>query len=619
MLSIGKMGKSSLTYYSHLEREDYYQDGTESPGIWYGRGTEPLGLFGKDIDHLTFHQIFSGFGPNGEKLVQNAGEPSRHKGNDATFSPPKEVDVFWALSDGRERAVIEQIVIESAKDALDYLEEHALFTRRGKGGEIIEKGAGMVSALFLHRTSRAQDPLLHVHCPTANLCLRADGSWGTMLGITATEKAKDFRKTRLPFYREKMAAGALFRASLAARLEKELGLPIRREGTTFTIEGIPKTLVELFSTRRRQIVEELSARGESGAKSAQRVTLFTRQAKTHVPKEELFRRWREQAADFDLSVIPRRFPTRDLAKEGEAALTRARAVVEKGKRPPTRTDVVRRLAEESQGIGLDAAAVLAIVEKVFTYPVKEPRRKDVARTVREAARAVKRLARSRAHAVAPATLFLARKQAEFLRGERFSTLEREALRKATRERGAVHVITNEAESVLPTVLRTAAIAWGKSDLRPLLISPSPRRKDFLQEASGIRAALSVRELLRGLSTRRGLLRGYESALKKSWEEYGFRGFPTKGGFVKYALKASGKWVRLDEKTVVVLDNPEALSLRALTSVIKHVEKAGGKLVCLSQNPLLHKEETSLEAMDRIIGAKQIKAEVEELMKQERSM
>jgi hypothetical protein len=47
--------------------------------------------------------------------------------------------------------------------ALDYLERHAAYARRGKGGREQVQAAGFVAAAFRHRTSRADDPLLHTH------------------------------------------------------------------------------------------------------------------------------------------------------------------------------------------------------------------------------------------------------------------------------------------------------------------------------------------------------------------------------------------------------------------------------------------------------------------------
>ena len=104
-------------------------------------------------------------------------------------------------------------------------------------------GARLLFAAFEHSTSRAQDPQLHIHTILINIGLRPDGSTGTL----------DPRA----LYRHQLAAGALFRAELAARLEHSLGLRARREGRCFELIGVPATLIEEFSKRRAQIEARL--------------------------------------------------------------------------------------------------------------------------------------------------------------------------------------------------------------------------------------------------------------------------------------------------------------------------------------------------------------------------
>lgn len=48
-------------------------------------------------------------------------------------------------------------------EALGYLEREAWRGRRGTDGVVQVRGEGLVGAAFVHRTSRAGDPLLHTH------------------------------------------------------------------------------------------------------------------------------------------------------------------------------------------------------------------------------------------------------------------------------------------------------------------------------------------------------------------------------------------------------------------------------------------------------------------------
>lgn len=612
MLSIAKMGKNSLDYYADLAREDYYLKGGEPPGLWMGRGAASLGL-GATVQKEDFHNVFQGFSPDGTSmLVQNAGTEDRHFGSDLTFSAPKSVSVLWSQSDPERRAKIEKQVVSAARDALQYLEDNAIFTRRGRGGAITERGAGMVSALFLHGTSRAQDPQLHVHSLVANLVLRKDGTWGSMRGITSRKYKEDRLRTRLPLYREKMAAGALFRASLASGLEKELGFAIRRKGNSFEVEGVPAELMRRFSTRRREIEEALVGVKEHSSKVAAKATILTRRPKVLVPRKELFRRWQEQAKGFDLSAAMKPQLPRDPEKEVTATIEAAKQKLETEKTPPTMSRAVRRVAEEAQGRGVDAGAVMAALERVFTVPPRAPLDRATDREARAANKIVRRAAKKRDQAVGSPNAYVAQKQVEYLRGQKFSSEEREALAQITKARGSIQVLPSSPKISAGDVLSGARLAWERAGYNVLLVTPSRASADSWKEKTGLHS-ITLSGLIRGLTTNRGLLRGYDSALKNSLR-HGLRGFPSTESFLRYVVKASGKWISFDEKTVLVLDRPRALSIGLLADLMKRVDQAGAKLVLLDETPRAHHREASAEAISRLLGAKQIRAELEQVLR-----
>lgn len=71
---------------------------------------------------------------------------------------------------------------EAAVEAtLRYLEQEVVRCRRGRNGTETVEVTGVVAAAFRHRTSRANDPLLHTHLLIAN-CVKAvdDGQWRTL-------------------------------------------------------------------------------------------------------------------------------------------------------------------------------------------------------------------------------------------------------------------------------------------------------------------------------------------------------------------------------------------------------------------------------------------------------
>jgi hypothetical protein len=136
MLSISPpmSGSGKGDYHLKLSHEDYYLEGGEPPGQWSGRGAEQLGLEGQ-LDQDQFRNVLSGKSPDGKNdLVQNAGAEDRQSGWDLTFSAPKSVSVAWPQSEGETRKQIQEAHREAVEKALQYLDENAGFTRRGKGG-----------------------------------------------------------------------------------------------------------------------------------------------------------------------------------------------------------------------------------------------------------------------------------------------------------------------------------------------------------------------------------------------------------------------------------------------------------------------------------------------------
>jgi conjugative relaxase-like TrwC/TraI family protein len=87
-------------------------------------------------------------------------------GYDLTFSPVKSVSTLWAVADTHLAAQIERAHQAAVRDALSFIERHALFTRQGRNGVRQVNVTGLVAAAFTHRDSRAGDPDLHTHdCP----------------------------------------------------------------------------------------------------------------------------------------------------------------------------------------------------------------------------------------------------------------------------------------------------------------------------------------------------------------------------------------------------------------------------------------------------------------------
>jgi conjugative relaxase-like TrwC/TraI family protein len=274
---------NSIAYYEELAKEDYYQGGGEPPGKWIGLGARTIGLFSQ-IDTTSYRRVFNGFSPEGEPLCENAGDNHR-AGWDLTFSAPKSVSMLWARADEVTRKAIQQAQQKAVEEAFAFVEQHASFTRRGKGGHIQERVTGLIGATFEHSTSRAQDPQLHTHCLIANLAPRADGSWGTL-------ESKHF-------FLWQMASGAIYRSALANGL-RELGFEVEAvDGHKhFEVKGVDQGICQFFSKRAEAIRAQMEAMGvhKAASKVGDTITLNSRDYKQTVDRPKLFASWQ---ADID--------------------------------------------------------------------------------------------------------------------------------------------------------------------------------------------------------------------------------------------------------------------------------------------------------------------------------
>ncbi len=167
-------------------------------------------------------------------------------GWDLTFSPVKSVSALWALADRPTAASIEAAHQAAVRDALRFIEEHVLKTRKGHAGVEQVDVVGLVAAAFTHRDTRAGDPDLHTHVAVANkVQALVDGQW----------RAIDARVMHTAI----TAASETYNTALEAHLTATLGvrfvdvprtdgrLPVRE------IAGVDPRLITLWSTRRKEI------------------------------------------------------------------------------------------------------------------------------------------------------------------------------------------------------------------------------------------------------------------------------------------------------------------------------------------------------------------------------
>jgi conjugative relaxase-like TrwC/TraI family protein len=224
-------------------------------------------------------------------------------GYDLTFSPVKSVSTLWAVADPAVAAVIERAHQAAVKDALGFIEKHALFTRTGPQGIRQVNVRGLVATAFTHRDSRAGDPDLHTHVAVANKVQTLDGRWLSIDGRV--------------LFKANVAASETYNTALEQHLRETLGTRFAdRPGTDPAkrpireIVGVDPRLNQRWSTRRAHIntrrgelaiqFQEDHGRPPTPVEAlhlAQQATLETRDAK-HEPRSLAEQRatWLNEAA-----------------------------------------------------------------------------------------------------------------------------------------------------------------------------------------------------------------------------------------------------------------------------------------------------------------------------------
>ncbi|WP_137726569.1 MobF family relaxase [Prescottella subtropica] len=222
-------------------------------------------------------------------------------GYDLVFTPVKSISLLWGLGDETVKAAVEAAHTQAVDEALSWIEDEVIYTRRGAGGARKVKADGLLIARFDHFDNRAGDPNLHTHSAILNRVL-AEGRWTTIDGTV--------------LYKANVAASERYNTRVADLVARKLGVTFApREDMAANklpvheVAGIPVSLLEEFSRRAQiedrqgELAREYKQRyGKNPPKKvqyahAQQATLDTRNAK-NPPRSlaELRAEWRERAS-----------------------------------------------------------------------------------------------------------------------------------------------------------------------------------------------------------------------------------------------------------------------------------------------------------------------------------
>ena len=596
MLSIGSLRAGSGHYYTQLAREDYYLEGGEPPGQWTGGAAQTLGFMGT-VGKEALQAALQGFSLDGRKLVQNAGKDSgprrRQAGLDLTFSADKSVSVLWALGGEETRHAIESAHERSVNVALRYLEQEAAWTRRGKGGEDFER-CELLFSKFQHSTSRAQEMKLHTHVLCPNVGLRSDGSTAALWNNE--------------LYQHKMAAGAIYRVALAYELgPRGLGLPIEPHQDRpefFRLQDVPKAVCDFFSSRRRQIERELQEKGTSSSRAADAANLATRQVKGHVARAELQPRWSEQAKD--LGYEPRPLPEKNSALSGRTPLDISALAYELtdelASKQSTfrRQDLVRAVAERSLDGLTDPRDLLRVAEQEMegsrVQAVHHGKRHPVF-TTRDRLASEQSLLRMAAILGEKPGLVVSSALAQVVKNRNetaLSTKERDdAFDYLVSDPGNLKVLAGAAGTGKTSLLKTAREAWEKAGYRVVGMALAGKASRELKQGAGIETETVRKRQLQ-----------LEPTLKEQCERHGreLRRAARWGQAPGYESSSMDR-LKLDSKTVVVIDESSMLGLEDTSQMLRLAMEAGAKVVMVGDEKQLPSIEavSPFEALGQQVG------------------
>lgn len=288
MLSVSSLSSAQASIY--YQKDNYYtRDENENASEWIGEGARLQGLHGK-VDPTIFEQVLAGQLPDGT-IVGEGSNREHRAGIDLTFSAPKSVSII-ALVGGDDRVV--RAHMGAVQDAITWSERNFAEARirSGESVEVVKTGNLMV-ALFAHDTSRSLDPQLHVHAVMANVTQTADGKW----------RAQHNDK----FWSNNTLIGSIYHSFLRERIEA-LGYQTELTGKhgTFEIKGFPRETIELFSSRRQDILAKAAELGIESPAGLEAVSARTRDAKRGVSdRDALYATWEGMATSAGLDLNAR--------------------------------------------------------------------------------------------------------------------------------------------------------------------------------------------------------------------------------------------------------------------------------------------------------------------------
>jgi conjugative relaxase-like TrwC/TraI family protein len=260
---------------------------------------------------------------------------------------------------------------DRAVDWIVPIYEDLYLSRSGTHGQERQK-ASLAVAAFDHTTTRARggpEPQRHRHYVWVNACRKTDGSF------TALDTREFLNWVR--------SLGPILNTQFAYELRRELGValePQRDEKGRIrpaTVSGVPKELVEHWSSRSRELKEALSISGQRGdlwrenfsAQARALAAQLIREPKKEVPPQKvLLAEWARTATEFGytsenaVALCGKAKPIR-LPREYRAAWKEALKALTRNDTRFTKRELIREICERIQHHGADLGKLLPRIDR----------------------------------------------------------------------------------------------------------------------------------------------------------------------------------------------------------------------------------------------------------------
>jgi len=284
---------SASEYYT---KDNYYTSGDLlGPSEWQGKGAELLGLIGnhnqnvkydfapeKTVSPETFEKLLLGKINEDTQLRSQKGltDKKQTAGTDITFGAPKSVSIVALLE--KNPRVIEAFK-KSVKDTIEYAEKnYASIYQNSQKNVGAKQTDNLTVATFTHDTNRLLEPHLHAHAVVINMTQNTEtGEWRS--------------HNNRAFYQNRYMMTYYFHRKLEKNLN-DLGIQTERQADgRFEISGVSRDMIEHFSTRSKDIRENVGTNASWYEKSV--AALNTRDPKININRNELEGYWKDKYAE----------------------------------------------------------------------------------------------------------------------------------------------------------------------------------------------------------------------------------------------------------------------------------------------------------------------------------